>query len=164
MYKTTAKRRFCNVTLCLCWLLLAAKIGNSQDAAGDTYAQKLLEKTFAAHPELNVMGLHATSPSGGDSAIIASNVKSKIGKKSDPDDIEVMKTGKPVVEEKAARSIFDIGLPLLDSSGATIGTVVMEIKFSYTKSKSAALARAKQIRAELQKEIPSKEKLFEPAS
>jgi hypothetical protein len=121
-----------------------------------------VDQTMAKHPEVRVMGMHSTPPNGSKTmSIIACSTLSKVGKKSDPDDIEVMQTGKPVAEDSPKKEIIDLGLPLLDQQGEIIGTVVLEIKYSYTKSKEGALDRGKQIQAELQKAIPTKAKLFE---
>jgi hypothetical protein len=128
------------------------------------YAQKLVDQTIAKHPELRQIGLHSIPPNSSDSMIIAINDPKKVGKKSDPDDLEVMKTGKPSVEIIDRKQIYDLGFPLLDRSGNIIGVAVMEIKLSAEKSKESALQRGKIIQQELRKEIPSKEKLFEPVS
>jgi iron complex outermembrane receptor protein len=125
------------------------------------YAQKLVEETIAKHPELRQIGLHTTPPNSSQSVIIAINDKKKIGKKSDPDDLEVMKTGKPSAELMEKKGIYDLGFPLLNQSGTIIGTVVMEIKVSMESTKEGAMNRGKIIQEELRKEIPSKEKLFE---
>jgi iron complex outermembrane receptor protein len=128
------------------------------------YAQKLVDQTIAKHPELRQIGLHSIPPNSSDSMIIAINDPKKVGKKSDPDDLEVMKTGKPSVEIIYRKQIYELGFPLLDRSGNIIGVAVMEIKLSAEKSKESALQRGKIIQEELRKEIPSKEKLFEPVS
>jgi iron complex outermembrane receptor protein len=126
------------------------------------FAQQLVDMAMSKHPELHLMGLHSTPPGSKQSVIVACSNKSKVGKKSDPDDLEVMHTGKAAVEEKPDRQIFDLGLPLLDKKGTTIGTVVMEINFSSEKTKEGALSRGKQIQSELQKQISSRSKLFQP--
>jgi hypothetical protein len=128
------------------------------------YAQKLVDQTIAKHPELRQIGLHSIPPNSSESMIIAINDPKKVGKKSDPDDLEVMKTGKPSVEIIDRKQIYDLGFPLLDRSGKIIGVAVMEIKLSAEKSKESALKRGKIIQQELRKEIPSKDKLFEPIS
>ncbi|HXN23792.1 MAG TPA: hypothetical protein VOA41_13725 [Candidatus Dormibacteraeota bacterium] len=125
------------------------------------YAQKLVDEIIAKHPELKQIGLHTTPPNSSQSVIIAINDRKKIGKKSDPDDLEVMKTGKPSAELIERKGIYDLGFPLLDRSGTIIGTAVMEIKLSAESTKDGALSRGKIIQEELRKEIPSKEKLFE---
>jgi len=125
------------------------------------YAQKLVDETIAKHPELRQIGLHTTPPNSSQSVIIAISDKKKIGKKSDPDDLEVMKTGKPSAELMEKKGIYDLGFPLLDQSGTIIGTAVMEIKLTAENTKEGAMNRGKIIQEELRKRIPSKEKLFE---
>jgi hypothetical protein len=139
--------------------------GSFAEASGSNniFAQKLVDEITAKHPELNIIGLHSTPPNGTQSVIVACSNKNKVGKKSDPDDLEVMQSGKPSVEEKKDRQIYDLGFPLLDQKGATIGVLVMEIKFSFEKTSEGALSRGKQIQSEIQRQLPSKAKLFEPA-
>jgi Domain of Unknown Function (DUF1080) len=59
--------------------------------------QRLVDDLAKAHPELARIGLHITPLDKPDNIIIASNVPAKIGQKSDPEDLAVMKTGRPVV-------------------------------------------------------------------
>jgi hypothetical protein len=127
----------------------------------DTYAQRLTDHLSALHPETGIIGLHATPPGQTGSVIIANGVRSKIGKKSDPDDLEVQKPGaKPVIGPRPDRQITDTGQALLDAAGHVIGTIVIEIKYGYEPDADRALKHAEEIRAEFQSKIPSKEKLF----
>src|SRR5258705_1315911 len=132
----------------------------TQAQSNDIYAQRLVDRIAASHPELNVLGLHVTPPNSSDNIIIACSNRSKVGKKSDPDDLDVMKTLKPVIEVKNDRKIIDGGLPLYDASKTLIGTVVMEVKFSFTQDPDVALQRATQIRDEISKQIQSTQQLF----
>jgi hypothetical protein len=143
------------------WAMTSAGL---QAQENKIYAQKLVDQTIAKHPELRQIGLHSIPPNSSESMIIAINDPKKVGKKSDPDDLEVMKTGKPSVEIIDRKQVYDLGFPLLDRSGKIVGVAVMEIKLSAEKSKESALKRGKIIQEELRKEIPSKEKLFEPIS
>ncbi len=142
--------------------LCATASASLQAQENKIYAQKLVDQTIAKHPELRQIGLHSIPPNSSESMIIAINDPKKVGKKSDPDDLEVMKTGKPSVEIIDRKQIYDLGFPLLDRSGTIVGVAVMEIKLSAEKSKESALKRGKIIQEELRKEIPSKGKLFEP--
>jgi len=72
-----------------------------------------------------------------------------------------MKSGKATVEEKKDRGVFDLGFPLLDQKGATVGVMVIEIKFAYEKTSQGAMARGEKIQSEVQKKIPSQASLFE---
>lgn len=148
--------------VCLSVVIVALSLAAESKQENNILAQKLVDQEMSKHPELNLMGLHSTPPNSAQSQIIACSNRTKVGKKSDPDDLEVVQTGKPAVEEKPERQIFDLGFPLLDRNGTTIGTLVMEIKFSHEKTKEGALNRGKKIQAELQKQIASKAALFQP--
>jgi iron complex outermembrane receptor protein len=156
------KPRIAMPVLALFAVLLSSTFTGAQAThENNIYAQKLVDQTIAKHPELRQMGLHATPPNSSESVIIAINDPKKVGKKSDPDDLDVMKTGKPSAELIARKEIYDLGYPLLDRNGKIIGTIVMEVKLSAENTKEGAMKRGEVIQAELQKQIPSKEKLFE---
>ena len=154
-------KKVCQLSAVLVILVGAVSSFAQITADSHIYAQKLVDETIAKHPELRQLGLHTTPPNSSQSIIIAISDKKKIGKKSDPDDLDVMKTGKPTAELMEKKAIYDLGFPLLDQSGAIIGTAVLEMKLSAENTKEGALRRGKIIQEELQKQIPSKEKLFE---
>jgi hypothetical protein len=129
--------------------------------ANDTYAQRLTEYFAALHPEAAIIGLHSIPPGETASVIVANSVRDKIGKKSDPDDLDVQKPGaKPVIDPVARKHVTDTGQPLLDSAGHVIGTIVIEIKNSYEPDADKAFKRAQQIRDEFAGKIASRAKLF----
>lgn len=132
---------------------------NSQTAEDHTiYAQRLIDEMAGRHPELNILSFHATPRGETESRIIASSSKSKVGKKSDPDDLDAMK--EPKAELRDDKKIVDIGLPLKDGPGNVIGTMVAEVKYSFTNDPGIALKRATEIRDELAKQIGSHRHLF----
>ncbi|HEX2710753.1 MAG TPA: phosphotransferase, partial [Candidatus Acidoferrales bacterium] len=67
----------------------------SLSAASKTFAQELVDDLVARCSELVRVGLHVTLPSGGHNVIIASNVREKIGRPSDPEDLKAMQAGQP---------------------------------------------------------------------
>jgi hypothetical protein len=69
----------------------------SLSASSKTFAQRLVDDLVARYPELARVGLHVTPPGGGHNVIIASNVREKIGRPSDPEDLKAMQAGQPVV-------------------------------------------------------------------
>lgn len=125
------------------------------------WAQKLVDSLAARHPELVRIGLHVTPPEGADNIIVASNLTAKIGKKSDPEDLQAMRTGKPVVVKEEGN--FDVTLPLKDASGKLIGALGLTFKPADDEKESSAVERARKIARGLEKQIPSKAKLFESA-
>ncbi|MCU1286747.1 MAG: hypothetical protein JWO13_3097 [Acidobacteriales bacterium] len=124
------------------------------------YAQKLVDELFAKRNDLVSMGIHVTPPGQPDNVIIASNVPSKIGKKSSDDDMGVMRTGTPLIKLKG-EDVYDIVLPIYVSSGKTIGIIGMNLRCKKGEGEASALKRARQIVAGLKRRIPSEAKLFE---
>jgi len=61
------------------------------------YAQELVDRTVAQHPDLRAVVMHVTPPNAADNVIIASSI-GRIGKPADADDREVLATGKTRVE------------------------------------------------------------------
>jgi hypothetical protein len=124
------------------------------------YAQKLVDKLFENRQDLVSLGIHVTPPGSSDNVIVASNVKSKLGKKSSEPDMLVMTSGNPLVQQKPD-NVYDIVLPLYERSGKTIGIVGMNLQCKAGESEASALARARSIVAEFKKQIPSEAKLFQ---
>ena len=146
-------------------LILAALpcIVSAQTAKGPekrTYAQKLVDNLFEKRQDIVSLGIHVTPPGSSDNVIIASNVKSKLGKKSSEPDMLVMTSGNPLVQQKPD-NVYDIVLPLYERSGKTIGIVGMNLRCKAGESEASALIRARSIVDGLKKQIPSEAKLFQ---
>ncbi len=124
-------------------------------------AQKLVDELAANHPELARVGLHVTPPNRSENVIVASNVAAKIGQKSDPEDLSAMHSNKPVVLKEGAD--FDVTLPLHDRNGKLIGAIGLTFAPLRGEQESGAARRARTIAQELERQIPSITKLFEPA-
>jgi hypothetical protein len=104
--------------------------------------------------------LHSQTPKSKKSEIFASTDSGKIGKKSSRADLHVVDKGVQVMELKGkSTTVLE---RLLDSSGHTVGLIV--VGFNYTDGQEAEAAKlAKEISEELSQQIPSKNKLFETA-
>src|SRR6266581_1202821 len=85
----------------------------------------------------------------------------RVGKKSDPEDIKAMQTGRAVVLKEEGN--FDVTLPLHTASGKVIGAIGLTFKPHGTERESSAAERARKMAAELEKQITSETKLFESA-
>ncbi len=127
----------------------------------NTYAQKLVDETMASHPELQILALHITPPNSTDNIILASSI-GRIGKKGDEDDLEVIKTGKPLLEVHISGKRFEVELQLHDASGKTIGAVSTVFAYKPGDDKSRFQKQGELIRSEIEKKIPSVVKLVEP--
>jgi hypothetical protein len=121
--------------------------------------QRLVDEIAAKHkPDLIYLGLHSQTPKSKKSEIFASTDSGKIGKKSSCADLHVVEKGIPVMEMKGkSTTVLE---RLLDSSGHTVGLIV--VGFNYTDGQEAEAAKlGKQVGEELAQQIPSKTKLFE---
>jgi hypothetical protein len=144
--------------------LTARDLGTSKGALppGQIFAQKLVNHLAAIHPELVRIGLHVTPPNREQNIIVASNVPAKIGQTSDPEDLAAMKSGKPVVLKEGGN--FDVTLPLHDSAGMLIGAIGLTFEPRAGEGEAGAIRRAQSTARELERQIPSRAKLFEPAA
>src|SRR5713226_9443204 len=103
-----------------------------------SFAQDLVEKTVAKHPELTGLEFHATPPKGSESVAIASTSRERIGRKTDPKGLEVFKTGKPRVQiNPSGKQDTEVVLQLQDVSGRPIGLAKMT--FPRTEADAEAL-------------------------
>jgi hypothetical protein len=130
-------------------------------------AERLIVAEFKKHSatgEIGKIGLHATPPGASDNVIIASEIPSKIGKKSSPQDMQKLAEAKPIAVKVDKDSIYDLLLPITDRNGGDLngGFVVMEVPFTKAHSEQEALQVGIAIRNELQSEIPSKSALYQP--
>jgi len=132
--------------------------GHSTLPLGKTLAQRLVDELAKKHPELVRIGLHVTPPGNSDNIIVASNVAAKLGQKSDPEDLQAMKTGRPVVLKEGEN--FDVTLALHDATSKIIGAIGLTLKPAAGEHEGGATRRARAIAGELEKRIPSRDSLF----
>ena len=141
-------------------LIMAQTQPVSATTEHNTYAQKLVNETLAKHKDVVIMAFHVTPPNQTENVIIASNI-GRIGKKADEDDMRVINSGESNLEVNKAGNHFEDELPLLDQSGNRIGAVGIVFNYKAGDDKQKLAKKAEQVRDEMSKQIPSKEKLFE---
>jgi hypothetical protein len=123
------------------------------------FGQRLVDSVVAKHRrEVIYLGLHAQTPQSEKSVIFASTDSGKIGKESSCADLHVVDKGIPVLEMKGnSTTVLE---RLLDSSGHTVGLIV--VGFSFTDGQESQAAKlGKEIGEELAQQIPSKSRLFD---
>ena len=125
-----------------------------------SFAQKLLEETLPNHPEITGLEIAATPPNKPCMTIAATEAR-EVGEKCDKDEFTALKTHKPFVEKE--KDEFDVTFPLHDASGKLIGTAGMDFKLTPGLEESTVVDKGQQIVKELEKQIPSKARLFESA-
>lgn len=128
----------------------------------NTYAQKLTERTVAAHPDILVMMIHATPPHGKYNVIIGSNI-GRFGKKADEDDLRVIEKGSTNLEVGGDNDRFETELPLLDRAGKRIGALGLVFGLKPDTNKDALHKHGLAIRDEVARAIPNNAALFRPA-
>lgn len=143
------------------WLVLLPLPALAQ-TPGRIFAQQLVDQAVARHPEVVVLAMHVTPPKEKDNVIVASNI-GRIGKKGDEDDMRVINTGKSNLEVNPKGDRFEVELVLQDKAGKTIGALGVVFPYKPGDDKSAFDKKAQQIRNEMRAQIPTLDKLFEPA-
>ena len=145
------------------WLILTALAASPVigKASNTIYAQELVNRTSAKHPELVAIAMHVTSQSG-DNIIIASNI-GRIGQKADADDLKVIQTGIPHLAVNKAGDRFEVELILKDANSRNIGALGIVFPYKAGDDKVALQGRAEGIRDELARHISHRANLLEPA-
>jgi hypothetical protein len=128
------------------------------------FAQQLVVKEKAMHPEIQKLGLHAVPPGQTQNVIIANNLPEKIGKVSSANDMKLVGPGQPVAVRIDKGGFYDTFVPLHDRVGQVIGFLVMEVPFPTAGTEQGAIAKGTDIRDEIQQQVPALETLFGPAS
>jgi len=124
-----------------------------------TYAQQLVDELIEAHPEIEILAIHATPPDSDYNIIAGSNI-GRLGKKADNDDMRCVFTGKPNLEVNSTGKRFESEMQLHDRSGQLIGAVGIVVAYKKGDDQQALFNHATQIRTELEKRIPDSDSLF----
>jgi hypothetical protein len=120
------------------------------------FAQQLVNKALAMHPEVILMAIHA-QPAGHGNVIVASNF-GRIGKKGDEDDMRCIRTGKPNLEVNGPH--FEDELTLKDKSGRTVGAVSAVFNYKPGDDKERMVSTAEEIGREMRRQLPDASRLF----
>ena len=160
-----SKMHFLVLTMLLVFLGAAASSAQTlQLPTPKIYAQKLVNETLAAHPDIMGLEISAVSVGKEECTTIASDEELGIGEKCDRDEYDVMKTNKPLADdtEEHGKKFFNVNVPLHDANGKAMAVVGVDFKPNPTQTAAQATERAEQIAKEIEAKVPSKEKLYEP--
>ena len=134
-------------------------------ASGKNYAQALVDAVVAGHPHLLELDLHATPPGGAGSVIIAAKSGNRVGHASDPDDLEVARTGIPRVEiNRVGDFNVEIEIALYDDKRQIIGSVELTFPYAPGFDQDALIKQADGIRNQMSARISGVAALVEPAA
>jgi hypothetical protein len=142
-------------------LLITLACSSHAETPCAPYAQQLVDATLHAHPELTILALHVTPPSGTENVIVASNI-GRIGKPADADDLSVLRSGEPRIEVTKTGDL-SVELPMHDAAGHTIGVMGSTFHFAPGGDRDAIVHRAQRVSDELAERTPSLSALFLPA-
>lgn len=120
------------------------------------FAKQLINEALSRHPQILLIAIHAQPP-GHPNLIVASNF-GRIGKIGDADDMRCINTGKPNLEVNGKH--YEVELPLLDSSGRTLGALGVVFNYKPGDNKQIFLKIATATRDEMQHRISSNATLF----
>jgi hypothetical protein len=143
-------------------LSLGAQTNDAAAPKPHTYAQKLVDQELAEHPDVVILVFHVISKDGSDYPIIASNI-GRYGKKADEDDLRVIKTGKPNLEVNATGNHFEVEMALHDASNKTMGAIAVVYNYKDGDDREALHKKAELVRAEVEKNKLSLDKLLADA-
>jgi len=127
----------------------------------NNYGQQLVDDILVAHPEIQILALHANVPKTEDNVIVASNI-GRLGKRGDEDDLRLIRTEKPNLEINPEGNRFEAELVLRDVSGTNIGAVGIVYGYKPGDDKIALQRRAERVQAALARRITNSGNLFEP--
>src|SRR5439155_515652 len=124
------------------------------------YAQELVDRTVAQHPDLRAVVMHVTPPKGAGNVVIASSI-GRIGKPGDADDLKVLDSPNPTTGVYSNGKRFGVDLALRDRAGAAIGTMNVGYPYREGEDTRPLLAQAVALRDEMQARIAAAPKLDE---
>jgi hypothetical protein len=137
------------------WAIVTPSPG--QAASGRIFAQKLVEEILPKHSEVTGLEISVVTKAG--CKTIAATDPKELGEKCDKDELQPLQTGDPSVELESDG--FDVTLPLHDGNGKIIAAVGMDFKPAAGQTKESVVKQGQQIVAEMESQVPSKDKLFE---
>lgn len=126
-----------------------------------TYAQTLVDRTIAKHPDIIILATHSTPP-GSTVNVISGSTIGRIGKKADEDDTRVIDKGETNLEVAENGKRFEVELPLNDAKGRRIGALGVVFAYRKGEDKERLHAHAVAIRDEMARQVPSADVLAKP--
>ncbi len=101
---------------------LLPALAPASDIPVKIYAQELVDRTVAQHPDLRAIVMHVTPPKAPGNVVIASSI-GRIGKPGDANDLDVIATGKTRTAMDHGNKRIEVDLALRDVGGDTIGSL-----------------------------------------
>ena len=130
-------------------LLLVTMLGACASMKKSPYpaAQDIVDGVAAKHPELARLTLHAVPEGKTECTQVASTVKGRRGKPSDPEDLKAMKTGQQIVLDESGA--IDVTVPILRKSGKPTAVAGVTLSAEEGSDRGALVHQARVIAEEL---------------
>lgn len=141
---------------------VACVCAQATQAPKKIYAQELVDRVVAAHPDVAVIEIHATPPKTTENVVIAT-YNGHLGEKADPEDLDVIKTGNASVGVDKAGDRYEVNLPLFDVAHRTVGSIGVAFKYKAGDDKAAFDQEATNIRDHMSRRISHVANLGEKA-
>lgn len=139
----------------------AATNGAPPAIAVKSYAQELVDRIVAQHPDVSSVVMHVSPAKGSPNVVIASNI-GQIGAPADDGDREVIATGRPRVEMDRSRKRIVVEVALLDIHGDVIGALELSWRRPPGAGSDDFVHTAHAMRDALSRRILSIANLMEP--
>jgi hypothetical protein len=132
--------------------LLAACSSCCGKCSTECPAQATVEAVAREHPDCVRLTVHCTPPGASSPIACASTAADKKGKPSDPEDLQAMQTGQPVVLEEAGA--LDVTVPILAKDGKFLATCGVTLKTGGA-SREQLVAKATAIAKTVEGRLPA---------
>jgi len=142
-------------------LAMLVPAGSQAQVPVKIYAQELVDRTVAQHPDLRAVVMHVTPPKGSANIVIASSI-GRIGKPGDADDLEVIATGTTRVEMDRGNKRIEVELALRDVGGETVGALGLVWRYPVGGNHAEFERTANVIRDSLARRILNIANLMDP--
>ena len=142
---------------------LAATVLHAQTNIPKLYAQELVDRIVAEHPELDKVSIHSYPPgaAASTSCIIASKDITKPGDPDDQEDFDALTNPKPNFYYSKDQGLYKGLFQLLDVSGLPVGSLTLAYKYTSKDDEAKQAEAMNAIRDGLKIYIPSQASLFE---
>ena len=153
-------------TVALIGLAGLAQPGTAAYATGkaaELYAQALVDRIVAEHPELATVSIHSYAPGGAvsSSSIIAAKNLEKLGDPDDAEDFDALTNPKPNFYYAKDQGLYKGVLPLLDVAGLPVGSLTVAYQYRSSQQEESEMKTMLAIRDGLKVSIPSRAALFQ---
>jgi hypothetical protein len=102
-------------------------------------AQQLVDSVVQRYPDISRLTIHATPAGESQCRVIASTNATRLGTSSDPEDLDALRTGEPVVLEEP--DALDVTVPVLPIDGKHTAVVGVTLRKPIDKDKGVERAK-----------------------